>query len=95
MSFETITKFLEKLENNPKLIEEAKSMNLGDILLLAQREGFEITNRDWKDFIAEKNRQASAQLSDAELEQVAAGYGGIGPDPGQFTHPPVTCLIGC
>ncbi|MBC8507394.1 MAG: Nif11-like leader peptide family RiPP precursor [Anaerolineales bacterium] len=95
MSVEQVTNFLELLEKNLKLIEEAKSMNLGDILLLAQREGFEISNRDWKEFIGEKIRQANLMLSDAELEQVAAGGGHPDFDPEMFTHPPVTCLIGC
>jgi len=93
MRFEQVLNFLEKLEKSPKLIEEAKPMNLSDILLLARREGFEITNRDWKEYMQEKIRQASMQLSDSELEQVAAGRADT--DPGQFTHPPVTCLIGC
>jgi len=76
MSFDLINKFLEKVEKNPELVEEAMPMNVGDILLLARREGFEITNRDWKAYIREKIRQASSvQLSDADLEGVAAGVG--------------------
>ncbi len=74
MNFDQIHRFLEKLESSPKLIDEAQPMNVNDILLLARREGFEITLRDWRDFIQEKIRQASVQLSDAELENVAAGY---------------------
>jgi predicted ribosomally synthesized peptide with nif11-like leader len=73
MSFDQIHNFLEKLESSPQLIDEAQPMNVNDILLLARREGFEITLRDWRDFIQEKIRQASVQLSDAELENVAAG----------------------
>lgn len=71
-------------------------MNLSDILLLARREGFEISNRDWKEYIQEKVRQASSQLSDAELEQVAGAGMPIDPDfTNMCTHPPITCLIGC
>ncbi|MBC8507395.1 MAG: Nif11-like leader peptide family RiPP precursor [Anaerolineales bacterium] len=81
MSIELIRSFLEKIENSPELIEEAKPMNVGDILLLARREGYEITNRDWKAYIQEKIRQASSvQLSDADLDGVAAGVGVVNMD---------------
>jgi len=75
MRFDQIQKFLEKIEESPQLLEEVRPMRLSDILLLARREGFEINNRDWKEYMQEKIRQASAsaQLSDEQLEQVAAG----------------------
>ncbi len=96
MAFEQIINFLSKLESSPLLLEEVGPMNLNDILLLARREGFEISNRDWKEYIQENIRQASTQLSDSELEQVVGAGAPVDPNlTNMCTSPPITCLIGC
>ncbi len=94
MRFDQIMKFLARLDESPQMLEEVRPMNLNEILLLARREGFKISNNDWKAYLEKKVRQASAnvQLSDAELEQVAAGIDfEINTNT---TQPFVSCVIG-
>jgi len=75
MSKSQVLSFIEKIEGSPELIEEVKPMSLQDVFIMAKREGYQISTQDWTEYIMEKVRAASVQLSDAELEQVAAGVG--------------------
>ncbi|MBC8507396.1 MAG: Nif11-like leader peptide family RiPP precursor [Anaerolineales bacterium] len=75
MSRSQVLSFVEKIESSPELIEEVKPMNLQEVFLMAMQDGYQITTQDWNDYIVEKVRAASVELSDAELENVAAGVG--------------------
>ena len=76
MSKENVNAFSEKVNSNPELLEEVRSIggNLGEIVALGLREGFDFSEQDLTAYVSEMdNRQG--ELTDQELEQVAGGLG--------------------
>jgi predicted ribosomally synthesized peptide with nif11-like leader len=73
MSEEQLSALFAKLKEDTSLQEKLKgAADLDAVVAMAQEAGFDVSKADWLRYQAKQ----TLELSDEELESVAAGYGG-------------------
>jgi predicted ribosomally synthesized peptide with nif11-like leader len=87
MSYSEVERFSKDLKVNPALKEEAKkhaSNPLAQAVGFAASKGYHFTLEDAKVHLKAKAKVAGKELSDAELDGVAGGWGSCMGDPTCF-----------
>jgi predicted ribosomally synthesized peptide with nif11-like leader len=73
MSEEQLSALLAKLKEDTSLQEKLKgAADVDAVVAMAQEAGFDVSKADWLRYQAKQ----TLELSDEELESVAAGHGG-------------------
>ncbi len=83
MSIENVKAFMEKVKNDKELQDKLKCLvkhnmeaSVAQGIQVAKKVGYEFTAEEFKEVMSSSG---DAQLSDAELDNVAGGGGGEGP----------------